>query len=355
MKVIKEKRNTLKINRNVKSVIIMTFLIIFIMILLPIIFLDDNSSRSSELSEFNLKDTNIVKNLGLSFPSNGKVKVYRREKNVVEELDLEEYIKGVVVSEMPANFHEEALKAQAVAARTYYMNKRINPCKDAESKGAEICDSTNCQVYMDKEEIMSKWIKDDRESNWDKIDKAVEATRGEVLTYEGVVLEYPQFFAISSGKTEDAVDVFSMNIPYLKSIDSEGEEIAPKFESTLSISLDEFVDKMKVKYNDIVLSKDTIVNSIKIQSYTQGGSVKEIKIGNKNISGTEFRKILNLNSTNFTISFKDNNIIFLCKGYGHGVGMSQWGANAMAKNGSKYNDILKHYYNGVDIETIKYE
>lgn len=355
MRVIKEKRRKLKINRNLKTIIIMTLIIIFIMILLPIIFLGDNSNSSNSLSSFNLKDDNIVKASGLSFPVNGKVKLYRREKNVVEELDLEEYVKGVVSSEMPANFDEEALKAQAVAARTYYMNKRINPCKDAKIKGAEICDSTNCQVYMDKEERMSKWSKDDGESNWNKISEAVESTKGEVLTYDGVVLEYPQFFAVSSGKTEDAVDVFAMNIPYLKSIDSKGEEIAPKFESTLSISLDEFVDKIKSQYKDIVLSKDNIEDSIKIQSYTKGGGVKEIKVGNKNISGIEFRKILNLNSTNFTISFKNNNIVFLCKGYGHGVGMSQWGANAMAKNGSKYNDILKYYYSGIEIEKIKYD
>lgn len=256
---------------------------------------------------------------------------------------------------MPANFDEEALKAQAVAARTYYMNKRINKCKDAESKGAEICDSTHCQVYMDKEERMSKWSKKDSESNWSKINEAVESTKGEVLTYDGAILEYPQFFAVSSGRTEDALDVLSMNIPYLKSTDSKGEEVAPKYETTFSMSLDEFINKIKSSYNDIKLSKNSLKNSIEIQSYTQGGSVKEIKIGNKIISGIELRKILNLNSTNFKISFKNNDIIFLCKGYGHGVGMSQWGANAMAKSGDKYSDILKHYYSGVDIEKIQYK
>ena len=354
MKIIKENRSKLKINANLKSIMIMTLLIISMMALLPIIFLGDNSDSGNSLSEFKLNDNNIVENSGVSFPADGKVKVYRREKNIVEELDLEEYIKGVVASEMPANFDEEALKAQAVAARTYYINKRANPCKDAKSKGAEICDSTNCQVYMDKEEILSKWSKSDGESNWKKIDDAVESTKGQILTYYGVVLEYPQFFAVSSGKTEDAIDVFAMNIPYLKSIDSEGEEIAPKFETTLNIPFDEFINKLKLQYKDIILDKDNIQHSIKVNNYTKGGSVKEITVGNKNISGIEFRKILNLNSTNFSISFENINIIFLCKGYGHGVGMSQWGANVMAKNGSEYDEILKHYYNGIEIEEIKY-
>lgn len=356
MRIVNEGFKRFKINELLKITFIMTFIILFIMISLPIMFLNSNKSDNNMSSSgFKLNDSTVIKNSGLSVMNNEKVSIYRRDKNTVEDLDLEEYIKGVVASEMPANFDEEALKAQAVAARTYYMNKRINKCKDAESKGAEICDSTHCQVYMDKEERMSKWSKKDSESNWSKINEAVESTKGEVLTYDGAILEYPQFFAVSSGRTEDALDVLSMNIPYLKSTDSKGEEVAPKYETTFSMSLDEFINKIKSIYNDIKLSKNSLKNSIEIQSYTQGGSVKEIKIGNKIISGIELRKILNLNSTNFKISFKNNDIIFLCKGYGHGVGMSQWGANAMAKSGDKYSDILKHYYSGVDIEKIQYK
>ncbi|WP_294405713.1 stage II sporulation protein D [uncultured Clostridium sp.] len=354
MNIIKEKCRKLKINENLKIIIIMSFVVLGIMILLPVIFLS-NSSSSNNLYVFNLNNSNIIKNSGLSFPYDGKVKLYRREKGSVEEIALEEYIKGVVASEMPANFDEEALKAQAVAARTYYINKRVNPCKDAQSNGAEICDSTDCQVYMDKQERVSKWSKKDSETNWNKINEAVESTKGEVLTYDGVILEYPQYFAVSSGKTEDAVDVFSMNVPYLKSTESSGEEIAPKYETTSTISVDDFINKIKAKYSDAEISRRNIRNCIEVESYTQGGSVKEIRVGNKNLRGIELRKILNLNSTNFSVSYKGNDIIFSCKGYGHGVGMSQWGANAMAKNGAGYDEILKHYYNGVDIEKINYQ
>ena len=353
MNIIKEKCRKLKINENLKIIIIMSFVVLGIMILLPVIFLSNSSNNN--LSVFNLNNSNIIKNSGLSFPYDGKVRLYRREKGSVEEIDLEEYIKGVVASEMPANFDEEALKAQAVAARTYYINKRVNPCKDAKSNGAEICDSTDCQVYMDKQERVSKWSKKDSETNWNKINEAVESTKGEVLTYDGVILEYPQYFAVSSGKTEDAVDVFSINVPYLKSTESSGEEIAPKYETTSTISVDDFINKIKAKYNDAEISRRNIRNCIEVESYTQGGSVKEIRVGNKNLRGVELRKILNLNSTNFSVSYKGNDIIFSCRGYGHGVGMSQWGANVMAKEGSKYDEILKHYYNGVDIEKIIYQ
>lgn len=353
MKIILKNSGSLK--KNLKSIILMTIIVIFIMVLLPIIFLNGNNANNySYISRFNVDENNIEKKSGLLFSGDGKVKLYRREKGIVEELELEDYIKGVVASEMPANFEEEALKAQAVAARTYYINKRLHKCKDAEQKGAEICDSTNCQVYMDKDERLSKWSKKDGEKNWKKIEDAVEATKGEVLTYDGKVLEYPQFFAVSSGKTEDAIDVLSMDVPYLKSIESTGEEVAPKYETTFKISIDNFIKKINSKYQDIELSRNSIKKNINIKSYTEGGGVKEIEIGNRVMSGVELRKILNLNSTNFQISYNNDDIIFLCKGYGHGVGMSQWGANSMAEKGSKYDEILKHYYKDVNIDKIEY-
>ena len=261
---------------------------------------------------------------------------------------------GVVASEVPANFDKEALKAQAIAARTFYMNTRNNPCKDSKNKGAEICDTTNCQVYMNKEEIMDKWSANQAVDNWNKIQKAVLDTKSQVLTYNNLVLEYPQFFATSSGKTEDAKDVFSMDVPYLKSEESKGEEIAPKYKTTIEIPINEFINKFNTKYSTANLKKSKLASLIEIESYTESGSVKEIKIGNKILKGTEFRELFNLNSTNFKLNFEKDIIKVNCTGYGHGVGMSQWGANVMAKNGAKYDEILKHYYSGVEIQKIKY-
>jgi stage II sporulation protein D len=348
---IKLRKMNIKVNNNIKIITIMTLIIFTILILLPVIFL---RTGKESINVFNLNNENIIKASEITFPLNGKIRLYHREKDSVEELDLEDYIMGVVASEVPANFDEEALKAQAVAARTFYMSKRKNPCKDAKSKNAEICDTTNCQVYMSKEERMSKWSKSDGENNWNKIEKAVRDTKGQILTYENSVLEYPQFFAVSSGKTEDAKDVFSVNVPYLKSEESKGEEIAPKYKTTLEVPISEFTSKINSAYKNIKLKKGNLSSAIKIESYTEGGSVKEIKIDGETIKGTEFRTLFNLNSTNFKFDFGDKVVKINCVGYGHGVGMSQWGANAMAKSGSKYNEILKHYYKDVEIQEIKY-
>ena len=345
------KTTNIKINSSIKIIAIMTLIIFTILIILPLIFL---KVGKESINIFNLNNENIVKSSEITFPINGKVKLYHKEEDRVEELDLEEYIMGVVASEVPASFNEEALKAQAIAARTFYMSKRNNPDKDSKNKGAEIDDTTNCQVYMSKEERMSKWSRSEGESNWNKIQKAVLDTKGQVLTYEGSVLEYPQFFATSSGKTEDAKDVFSIDVPYLKAEESKGEEIAPKYKTTLEIPINEFINKINSKYTTANVKKSNLASLIKIESYTESGSVKEIKIGNETIKGTEFRELFNLNSTNFKFDFEKDIVKINCTGYGHGVGMSQWGANVMAKNGATYDEILKHYYSGVKIQEIKY-
>ncbi len=352
IKMIKIKATNMKINSNVKIIGIMTLIIFVMLIALPIIFLGEDKGINNI---FKLNNSDMVKNSSLIFPANGKVKLYRKSENKVVDIDLEEYIMGVVASEVPASFNEEALKAQAVAARTFYMNRRNNPCKDSKNNGAEVCDTTNCQVYMSKEERMASWSKSEAQSNWDKIQKAVLDTKGQVLTYDDEVLEYPQYFAISSGRTEDAKDVLSIDVPYLKSEESKGEEIAPKFKTTIKVPINEFVDKINKKYTNSNINRSNITSLVKIESYTEAGSVKEIKIGNNTIKGTEFRELFNLNSTNFKVSFDKDIVTINCTGYGHDLGMSQWGANVMGKNGSTYEDILKHYYNGVKIQEIKYK
>lgn len=353
MKIISIRNTNIKINSNIKIIAIMTLIIFATLIVLPLMFLGKNNEN---FNIFNLDNKNIVKNSQITFPVNGKVKLYRKSEDKVEEIELEEYIMGVVASEVPASFEEEALKAQAVAARTFYMNRRNNnQCKDAKEKGAEVCDTSNCQVYMSKSERMDKWSSKEKESNWDKIQKSVKDTEGQVLTYNGLILEYPQFFATSSGKTENAKDVFSVDVPYLKSEESKGEEIAPKYKSTIKIPINEFISKINTKYENAKIKKSDLASSIKIKSYTEAGSVKEISVGNSTIKGTEFRELFNLNSTNFILSFGNDEVKVDCTGYGHGVGMSQWGANVMAKNGAKYDEILKHYYNGVELQAITYK
>ena len=305
-------------------------------------------SKGEDLKDVLNKEENSFK---FEIKGDKWAEVYRVNTGKKEKLLVEEYVKGVVAAEMPANFNLEAIKAQAVAARTFYYSKRIENCDIA--KGAQICDSTHCQVYQNKDECLKKWKESEREMLWGKINKAVQDTEDEVLVYNNELVKYPQFFSTSSGRTERAVDVFSFDVPYLQSEESLGEEIAPKYNTIISVSIEEFTKITNKNIEGANLSKECIAKQIDIKSNTEGGGVKEIILGNKVISGKEFRKIFNLNSSNFKLEFKGDKININCFGYGHGVGMSQWGANVMAGNGEKYKDILKHYYNGIQIRKVE--
>ncbi len=338
-----------RINESIIGVISATIWMVIFMIIVSTLYLDSN-----KLYEVNTNTINADRNR-IMIPKDLKVRIYRKSLDTVEEIELEEYIMGVVSSEMPANFQVEAIKAQAVAARTFYLNKKNNSCKEALEHGADICDTVDCQVYMNKQERMALWDKEKADDYWKKIRNAVLETKGQVLTYKGELVKYPQYFAVSHGKTEDAVDVLSLEVPYLKSVHSEGEEIAPKYKSSIDIDIDTFVKKINEKYVTANMKKKSIENQIKIESYTVSGSVDTIKLGDIEIKGTDFRKIFNLNSSCFTLNIRNDIVSIVCTGYGHGLGMSQWGANYMAKDGKDYIYILKHYYTGVEIETLKYK
>lgn len=344
----------MKSNQIVKEFKVVVYMTVFILIFMLIISCISMATSFNKLNPFNLGDYSIknIEDEYVVVAGSNIARVFNTETKTIEEIDIEEYIKGVVASEMPANFDERAIKAQAVAARTYYIAKRLDNCTQA--SGAEICNSTHCQVYSSKEKNMSKWSKDNAQIYWDKISKAVEDTEGQVLVYDGEIVMYPQFFATSSGKTESAVDVFSRDIPYLKSIESLGEEIAPKYSSVISINSTEFIDTINGSYSNAKVTNENFKEIVKIKSNTEGGAVKEVALGNEVISGITFRKLFKLNSANFTIDFSEGNVKFDCRGYGHGVGMSQWGANVMAKEGKEYDEILKHYYSGVEIKKIKF-
>jgi stage II sporulation protein D len=326
------------------------FIIIFLVIFSVVFIVTPNIISSYKINDNSIKYT---KGEGVEISGTDNVKMYDTKKQEMVEIPLEDYVVGVVAAEMPADFGDEALKAQAVAARTFYFARRLSPCEQAHD--AEICNSTHCQVYMSKEDRMNSWSKSEGEKNWDKIVNNVNATKGEVLVYNGEIAKHPQFFAISSGKTENSIDVFADDVPYLKSIDSPGEEIAKKYENVIKVKNEEFISKINKVYPKVKLDEKNLKSEINISSRTDGGGVKEIKIGNISISGVEFRKVFNINSTNFTLEFESSAVKIDCKGYGHGVGMSQWGANVMAKAGNGYKEILKHYYSGIEVDKIKYK
>ncbi len=279
------------------------------------------------------------------------IRVYNSKKKQVLDLPLDEYIKGVVAAEMPAKFHIEALKAQAIAARTYAISRSIR-FQDGhpDHKKAPLCTSTHCQAFLSKEDLREihgdKWMED----YWGKIEDAVDTTSQMLIYYGGEVIE-PLYHSTSGGQTEDSVHVFANNSPYLKSVESPYEEEAPKFKETKEFTLKEFISILNKEYKEIKIDKDNFLDKIKLIERTPSGRVKEIAIDGVVIQGREIRNLFGLNSTNFTISYdkKINLIEIVTYGYGHGVGMSQWGANGMAKTGKTYEEIIKHYYQGVEI------
>ncbi len=278
------------------------------------------------------------------------ITLYRSRDGKTMTLELEAYVAGVVAGEMPAAFETEALKAQAVAARTYALSKTIRGAEVGnpdEHPLAPLCDSTHCQVYRNEEELAGLKGKTWMNGSWQKIRQAVSDTAGEVMYYEGTLVEQPLFHSSSGGKTENSEDVFVSALPYLRSVESPFEGEAPYQNERISVSVAAFDKMAKEKFGAVKINP----NTIKIKSRSEGGRVKEIQVGDKILSGREIRDLLGLRSADFSLAFDGNdNIIFTTHGYGHGVGMSQWGANGMAKAGYSYKEILQHYYLGITVK-----
>ncbi len=278
------------------------------------------------------------------------IKLYHTDTQEIEELPIDEYLYGTVSAEMPANYELEALKAQAVVSRTYTLYQIINgKSKHGE---ADICDkSTCCQAWISKEDRLAKWSEEERESNWNKIVNAVNTTSGNIITYEGKPID-AFFHSNSGGVTETVSNVWGgRDLPYLQSVETSGESDYKQYNSEVKLTKEELVNKLHSDYPDLEIDFGA-EEPIKILEYTESGRVKTIKFGNTEVAGTKARTILGLKSTNFSFKIEEDNVIFTVTGYGHGVGMSQTGADSMAKAGSSYEDIIKHFYTGVEITFV---
>ena len=278
------------------------------------------------------------------------IKLLHKSENKVEELPIDEYLYGVVAAEMPAEYELEALKAQAVAARTYTIYKITNA--KGKHENADICDdSTCCQAWISKDDRIKKWQEQNRENNWEKIVTAVNSTAGKIITYNNEPID-AFFHANSGGVTETVSNVWGgTDLPYLKSVETSGEDGYSQYNSEVKLTKKELLEKLKTEYSDININFDDN-EAIKILDYTESKRVKTVKFGNTEVAGTKVRSVFGLKSTNFSIKIDGDNVIFSVIGYGHGVGMSQTGADSMAKSGSSYDDILKHFYTGVEISQI---
>ena len=288
---------------------------------------------ASSVSEYDYKEYNTIKLL-------------HHETGEVEVIPLDEYLYGVVSAEMPADFEIEALKAQAIVARTYTFYKIINGSKHED---ADICDdSTCCQAWISKENRFARWDEDLRQSNWEKIVNAVNSTQGKIITYNGEPIN-AFFHSNSGGLTEVPINVWGgSGYDYLQVVETSGEDAYTQYSSEVELSKDDLIQKMLEVYSDFEIDF-SLEDCIKIIDYTDSKRVRTIKIGNKEISGVEARKIFGLRSSNFNFSIDQNNIKFEVIGYGHGVGLSQTGSDSLAKQGYLAEDIIKHFYKNVEI------
>lgn len=259
-----------------------------------------------------------------------EITVYRSNGSVIN-LNMTDYLIGVVSSEMPASFNLEALKAQSVLARTYALK--------AKQTGKKLTDTVSTQSYIDIDQMKNKWG-NSFNTYYNKIKNAVENTNEEYLSYNGNYIE-ALYHSTNNGKTESSLDVFGNYYPYLISVSSEYDKNASSYLRTINMPLDTISNKLGLNLNN-----DSVIS---ILSYTDGGNIKEININGNNFSGKKVRELLGLRSADFDISISDNNANITTRGYGHGVGMSQYGANGIANTGYGYKDILSHYYPGTTL------
>jgi len=262
------------------------------------------------------------------------------KNGTVEEMELDSYVLGVVLAEMPADFEMDALKAQAIAARTYAL-KTISNGKKHDCNA--VCTESNCcQAFCSAQEyLLSLGDEDDIQ----KIEKAVKDTEGMVLKYEDSLID-ATYFSCSGGKTEEAEAVWGQDVPYLQAVDSPGEEDSEHYIETVSFPLRDFLSRIGLPFEEKATAS---IDSIQ---YTSGGGISSAQIGDKVFTGLELRQLLDLRSTAMVISLVGETVTITTKGFGHRVGMSQYGAEAMAVEGYDYQQILAYYYPGTTLERL---
>ncbi|MCD8353663.1 MAG: stage II sporulation protein D [Clostridiales bacterium] len=268
-----------------------------------------------------------------------------------ETMTLADYLWGVVAAEMPAAFQQEALCAQAIAARTYTLYRLENP--SANHPEADICgDSGCCQAWMSVEDRMAQWDSDKADSYVAKITQAVTGTDGLALYYEGEPI-LAAFHAISAGSTKSALEVWGQDIPYLQAVESpEGEDAAPNYYSAVSVDKADFAAAFLEAYPEADLSAEDCADWFGEETYDETGLPVSIEIGGVTVDTSQVRTLFDLRSATFTVECDGDTITFYVTGYGHGVGMSQYGANALAKEGKTAEEILAWYYTGAEVRSI---
>ena len=303
---------------------LLLFYILFLMLVLAVLPLIFISGKQADINYSEKDDVSPV------------IKIESETGDIFEDT-LEHFLLGVVAAEMPRSFPLEALKAQAIAARTYIYGQMGKGLYN----GADTCvDPNRAQAWIDLDEVLPVTASNVEDSDWQKIYTAVESTCGIVVTYNGEIASTP-YCSTCGGQTADASEVWGNSLPWLISIECPYDTDSPKYDTIVSYQNNELTKLLDVNQSDL--------QNITITERTASGRVANVKVGNKNYTGQEIRKLLSLNSTNFSICLMTNKVVFNVRGYGHGVGLCQYGAKGMADTGKTYEEILTYYYHGIEL------
>ena len=327
-----------------KSYTLICFFLSLAMILFPLVSVEKATDVFKK--EFAITEEATTPPQEETKPENSTVKVMNASSKNITEMSLTDYLIGVIAEEVNAAYHEEAIKAQIIAAHTKLEYTKTH--KNDDLAEADITDSASThQGFLTEDEQRKKWG-ESYEIYHKKIAKCVDEVKDIILTYNNEPIN-AVFHAISNGQTENATDVWGGEYPYLVSVQSAGDKLSPAYKSEATVSSDDF--KKKVTENGAELGKNPEKWVEKITN-TDTGMVKEIIIGNKSFKGTEIRKIFGLKSSTFAVKYDNKSFVFTVCGYGHGVGMSQYGANYMAQQGYSYEQILEHYYKNAECQKM---
>ena len=348
---IREEQQTKLFGSGVRPIVTVALLLAAILFFLPVFMAGGQPVYQRDESETAQNEAILPIDRAITTAAardKGRAVRLKTDDGQVVELTMDEYLFGVVAAEMPASFEEEALKAQACAARTYTVTRQNHPSD--KHPDADICgDSTCCQAYIQPEDAQARWGLNAQEYT-DKIERAVAETDGLGILYDGQPIQ-ALFFSSAAGKTVDAVEVWGNSVDYLKSVDSpEGDEVL-NYHTQAVFSSDEVKDLTLAAYPGADLSGDPS-GWFGQASRNDGGGVISIPLGGVTLTGSQVRSLFSLRSATFTVSYSQGNFTFDVTGYGHGVGMSQYGANAMAKEGSTFEDILTWYYTGAQVDAL---
>lgn len=308
-----------------------------VIIILPVALLKENISPAE--STF-IPQTSTTQ----PTPNTNTLTVFRSVNQENVEIDFFEYVCGSVAAEMPLSYHNEALKAQAIACYTNAL--RLKNASESDTPYHISDDSSVHQGYLSRTQREEKWGKD-FEKYEAKLESVVKSVENLALYYDNELC-VAAFHAICSGKTESAENVWGEKVPYLASVKSSGDNLSPQYSSVVVFEKNEFIEIAKDLTNSKNIKK--LKNLMEITEKSKSGTVLKVTIDKNTFTGDEIRKAFSLKSPVFTIEATEKTVTFNVVGYGHGVGMSQYGADFMARQGSSYEEILKHYYKGVEIK-----